>query len=195
MSETRKVWPWQEPDIRCEWAKLTSKRCTEQATYVARFPTDVACYCDGHARWISTADRIEPLIRDPRVAAIVCASIFGVHDDPLLRLNAADPDEEAVLLDYLEGIGAHRPEFAWPAQEPREWLDVDEHGTGNNPHVWLEKLTTWQAGEATINIVSHQCTCGLTLIQHRMHEVARISHESMGINADLLGQRTQPTAR
>lgn len=165
MSETRKVWPWQEPDIRCG-EPVQLKPCPNQAIAIVLLPAGerrAMCERCMSARHAYYKRRIDYLVRDPRVAAVICAAIAGVRDDRLLALNAADPAEAMVLLDHFEEIGAHLPEFRWPEQEPREWLEVERH-----EHRWLVVLR-WQRDDddrvkravATIIGPVRRCTCGM----------------------------------
>jgi hypothetical protein len=125
-----------EPDIRCVMAL-----CAGHATAIGTTPGGVSySLCDDHASGLARPGgwRVDPLLRDPLIASIVCVAFHGaLTGEPAAILEqwiagdetARGPLEDlAHQLEILDGRGA------WEV-EPRE--RVEEHGTAGNTHVWL----------------------------------------------------------
>jgi len=123
-------------------------------------------HLESRARRIATLQQAAGRIhREILSVAVFCASLAGVRDECLLRLSAAAPADAMILLDHFEEPGANQPWFRWPAQDPREWKEVERHG-----HRWLP----WTAGDLERAVrcqadmvgpgvvrVARRCTCGV----------------------------------
>lgn len=168
MSETRKVcldttMPGRTPTTACERVPKPSWIRLAWESWRA-LPREAQCgWC---REWVILGSRMagqsppEMSATDLHIisVAIFCASLAGIRDETFcaFSLEYLETANVAPLLDHLEGIGAHRPEFRWPAQEPREWREVGEH-----EHVWL----AYESGLITRQVVvtgplDRRCTCG-----------------------------------
>jgi hypothetical protein len=163
MSETRKVCLSASPRLR------TWSRCqTPQAVVVDGggvlvdlsvwrvLPREAQCRsCLAHG---ASRERASP-------AHILAVSLFlgglaGWCDAQLTSLIAdatLDPAAAPVLLDLAERRSLHMV-GSWEARSV-EWPTRDEHGTGDNPHVWLD-TGRWMPGRNGAQIATRQCPCG-----------------------------------
>lgn len=184
------TWHGPQPDIRCTCTFLgpdRERKCAAVATHIVRWSpgrleviygrTDLSCedhtaaareFIAQHPARPST-DVIVPLVRDPRVAACVVGAITGATPPDLaalLRAGSTDPAALEVALDHVEARGLYLPD-AWPTDAGVEWPRVNEHGTGNNPHVWFLCFEEAEGGGRGPFIAwSQQCTCGLFETEH-----------------------------
>lgn len=98
--------------------------------------------------------------------SLFCGALAGALDPTLADL-IADSAGHAVALDLAEERGMHEPGYRWPEGERRGWREVDEHGTGNNPHVWLpvpNGVHVWHDfADGAVTLMEaplEQCPCG-----------------------------------
>jgi len=94
--------------------------------------------------------------------ALFCGALAGALDTTTRALIAdhvaGDADALPVLLDRAELLGLDGPAAQW-AKDRQVWLEVDPHGTGNNPHVWRPVMRV--IGERRwASPVWSQCSCG-----------------------------------
>jgi hypothetical protein len=181
-----------EPDIRCDWARLTAAHCVDQATNVLRFETgDSACYCDAHTARIHHASRVAPLIRSPLHVSLFLGGLSGWVDALLASLIAAatlDPAVAPVLLDLAEVRGLHLV-GSWEARSV-EWPRVDRH-----EHRWIawergDEERCWQTiesfgGASRLRRNVHRCPCGMFEHEHAQLRDDGLSEESARTYADL----------
>jgi hypothetical protein len=100
----------------------------------------------------------------------------------LVALVCADPAAVPVLLDLAEDHAS-----GWPRVEV-EWPTRDEHGTGDNPHVWLEVHHEWtDSAGSYIAVRDRQCPCGefesesgMAVREYRDMEAGRFRREYLG---------------
>jgi hypothetical protein len=132
--------------------------------------------------------------------ALFCGALAGALDSTTRALIAAhvtgdgDADALPVLLDRAEDLGLDGPAPQW-AEERQTLLEVDQHGSGNNPHVWLpwrtgDEARCWKTladvgGPSRLRRSVHRCPCGLFEHEQRSFAARRRRVDlPMGLRAE-----------
>lgn len=164
-----------EPDIRCMHC---DRRATRLVYLLAFDVPDVPPHvypgfpvCDAHSDGrTGTETRSAPIVRSDLVAALICAGIHGSPFSPTMLSLLADPEGAPILLDEIEGAWLTRDGWFLPVAD-RDWPERDDHGAGDNPHVWFpckrsERRISFERGITEIEVDDHRCTCGMYKSQY-----------------------------